>query len=326
MVRRKFEAEEREEYTMDEQNNDKMGYLKEARELGVKRDYKLKFAAMGAWWLVGTFIVFRVLFFAPLSFIMKLLISVPAGFAVMLLCYYVILPNISSERRFATEINSQFKSEGMSHHLAAKLDSHLMTKQFSSVEAGFYNGYLMMLAMYDLNMFNLAECLRKLDCMDMKHMQQFYRYPSGKQNMVTYYYLRMLAVSQMDDPQLIEYSYGDASKVFSECRSMNKLVEGMAVEAEALREVGHANIAKNMGNIDEVMARTDKAMQILLPLREVEAIKQDYCTIVGRCRALRGETAEANRLFDEASRIAKTDFQRECIRREREIYGVPVVR
>ena len=302
------------------EDNDKMGYQKTEKKLGVKADLKLKFAAMGAWWLAG--ILFTMLclrFFSELSYLKQLMIALPVGLVLMLLFYYIILPKVvDGERKFFIDTMKRFNNEGLSLELVEIIDSHLRMTNFSETEMGYYNAYLNLLIIYNLNMFNFPECMRLLDLKNMTQLNSFYNYTSGKQAMVTHHYMRMLTVSQMGDPQMMEYYYGDANRVFYECAGVNKLVDAMIAQARAMREIAHASAAKYMG--DEVTAEQhlDTAEQIMQPHANVDDLRQDYCTIIARSAILRGNFEAADKLFDEAYSLARNDFQRESVLREKE--------
>lgn len=291
-------------------NNDNMDYKKTAEELGVKKDYKLKFAAMGVWWLIG--ILFSMVLLMPFTpywnYLKRLAVAVPSGLVIMLALYYLILPNLNKERSYLVMIMNRYNNEGMSHSLAAEIDAHLRVTEFTDTNKNYFNLYLRMLTLYNLNMMNYPECMRLLDLMDMQQLQEMYSFSSGKQEMVSHHHLRLLTVSLIGDLQMLEYFYGDASPIFNECRGINKLTDGMIDEALAMREIAHG--------------RLDNAERIMQPYANEPAIRQDYCTIVGRCAALRGDREAAGRLFDEAYSLAKNDLQREGVLRERNTLSV----
>lgn len=291
-------------------NNDNMDYKKTAKELGMKKDYKLKFTAMGVWWFIGILfcLVFLSLFARHWSFLVRLAVAVPAGLVLMLGLYYFIFPIMNRERNYLETISQKYNSEGMSHSLAAEIDGHLRVTSFNEYNRNYYNLYLRMLTLYNLNMMNYLECMRLLDLVDMQQLQEMYSFTSGKQEMVSHHHLRLLTASLMGDLQMLEYFYGNASPLFHECRGINKLVDGMIDEALAMREIAHG--------------RLDNAERIMQPYVNEPVVRQDYCTIVGRCAALRGDKEAAGKLFDEAYSLAKSDFQREAVQRERDSLSV----
>ena len=314
-------------------DNDEMGFREAARQLegksggvkksGIRSSLKIKLLAMGVWWILGMMIIGGVLSYTYISELAKVLITVIGGFVFMLAAYYIILDKLMGDRKFFKEINAQYHREGMSHELAAKIDAHLMKKHFPETEKGYYNGYLFLMAIYSLTKDEFRECLRALDSMDSKNMWDFYKHESGKVSMVNYCAVRLIAVSQLHDPKMIEDTYAEVSKVFSECRGMNDLVDCQIDEACAVRELGYAEIAREAGDMDTVMTRTQKALDIMDKWKDIESLKQDSLTLKGRSSILRGDAAEASRLYGEAIKLAKNDFYRECLDKERELLGIP---
>lgn len=303
-------------------DNDKMGYQRAAKDLGVKGDLKLKAAAMGVWWLTGVIFAMLVLkIFFKHSYPVDLLIAVPVGLVFMLLFYYVVLPRfIDKERDFFKATIRRFNREGNSRELAALLDEHLRTMIPTQTNAGYYNTYLNILTTYNLNMMNFTECMRLLDLKNMEHLHSFYNYPSGKQSMVMHHYLRIMTISQMGEPHKLEYYYGDASRVFYECRGMNRLVDAMIAESDAMRELAHASEAKYSGDTARAEQSLDNAELIMQPWANVESLRQDYCTLIARSALMRGNREAARKLFDEAYSLAKNDFQRESVKREKQFF------
>ena len=304
------------------ENNDKMGYEKDAKALGVKRDFKLKFAAMGMWWLCCTFIGMIVLgMFSSQSYLMRLMITVPVGFVMMLVIYYLVLPNVNNEHKFYSRIVQRFNNEGMSRALAAEIDEHLRISDLSAPsKRGYYNGYLNFLVMYNLNTFEYDEALRLLDITDRSHLNEMYGFTSGRGQMVNYYYLRMLTLAQKGDIRLMEYNFGDASKVFSECRGINMLYDAMIDSALAMRAIAFAKDMLRNGDSEGAAAKLAEAEQMIQYAGSRRELRQDYCSIMGRCAALKGDRQAAAEFFDEAHSLARNDFQRECELRVKQMF------
>ena len=291
-------------------NDDKTGYKKTAEGLGVKKDYKMTFTAMAIVWLWAAFLSMIAIssVFSSINFWVRIALSAAAGVIITPVMFYLVLPRMDKERSYFKKITFRFNSEGMSHELAAEIDAHLRVTGFTDYNKSYFNMYLQLLIVYNLNMMNFPECMRLLDLTDKQVLQELYRYPTGKQEMVTHHYLRILTVSQMGDLHALEYFYGDASRIFHECRGLNRLADGMIDESRAMREIAHG--------------RLNDAESIMQPYANEPAIRQDYCSIVGRCAALLGDRERAGKLFDEAYSLAKNDFQRESVQRERNSLSV----
>ncbi|MBQ8964987.1 hypothetical protein [Ruminococcus sp.] len=290
-----------------------------ARSLGVKRDLKLKFAAMGVWWLVGIMFSYLVLsFVTQWSFLINMAVSLLTGFLLMLVFYYLVLPRLNREGAFYREILTRFNREGFTPELAAQLDQRLRTQDFSSnLYRNYYNNYLELLAVYNLNLHNYGETMRLLDSFDMNQMQQAMSYDSGRIHMTNYHYIRLITAAEIGDISRLEYYYGAASPCFAQCRGVNKLVDAMIDSSRAMREVAFARAALSRGDREEAFRNLDEADRVLAPYSSEPATKQDYCNISARTAALRGDRDTAERLFDEAYSLAKNNFQRETVLRDK---------
>ncbi len=292
----------------DKNAQDNMGYIAEGEKLGSKNGVlKMKLAAMGLWWIICTlFSAFIMASVSPdMSFGKKAVVCLIEGFVIMLIMYYLVFPMLlGKEKKFSKYILEKINTEGVNHQVAAEIDAHLRTFQKTPTNASYYNSWLIALVGYNVNVMNYGEAMRLLDLMDMYEMQRMYKYPTGKTQMVNYYTYRIMAAAGIDIG-LMERFYGDASRVFTECRGISVMVDCCIDEANADREIAYGRI--------------DNAEQLIRGIMAVDsyAARLDGNEMLGECAAKRGDMEAANRYFDTALTFTRSDFQRECIERKR---------
>ena len=291
----------------DKDIQDNMGYREAAKKLGVKKDHKLKLATVGLYWVAGTIFAGIIMHVVDpdIDVWKKAAACLIEGLVLAFVLIFSIGRSFDGETAYMREIYKRMNAEGMSHQLAAELDAHMRMFQKNTTNAGYYNAYLLLLVGYNDSISNYNEAMRLLDIMDINDLNTMYKFTTGKRNMVTYQVYRVIVASRID-VSLMERNYGDASKVFSECRGIDGMIDLSIDEANAVRYIA-------LRKLDEAEALIRNILTA-----DIDAAKLDGNDLLGRCAFLRGDIEGGNRYMDEALKYARTQLQRECIERERQ--------